>query len=69
MDEQLLSKRHLVAWVAQLLALPIQALEQCANGAVYCQLVDAFFAGAVGMQKVVVSTAPISNSVLTLMAG
>ncbi|KAG1664618.1 hypothetical protein FOA52_004493 [Chlamydomonas sp. UWO 241] len=52
-DEYELSKRSLLGWTSSVLQLRLTRLEQCSNGAVYSQLLDAHNApGLVHMHKV-----------------
>ena len=54
-DTGQLSKRSLLKWAADRIQLPpdrFACLEQCSNAAVYCQLLDSSFPGAVNMPKV-----------------
>jgi len=46
------SRTELIEWVNNLLAVNIQKVEQCASGAIYCQIVDACHPGSVKMSKV-----------------
>lgn len=43
---------ELLTWVNQWLRLNVEKIEQCANGAVYCQIVDSVYPGKVPMKKV-----------------
>ncbi|KXZ48375.1 hypothetical protein GPECTOR_28g782 [Gonium pectorale] len=45
-------KSELLDWVNRLLDLNLVRLEQLTSGAVYCQILDAFYASAVAIQKV-----------------
>lgn len=45
-------KGELIDWVNNLLDLSITRVEQCASGAVYCQIIDALFPGKVAMKRV-----------------
>ena len=45
-------KGELIEWVNNLLDLSITRVEQCASGAVYCQIIDALFPGKVAMKRV-----------------
>lgn len=45
-------RTQLLAWVNELLAINVEKIEQCASGAVYCQLVDAIYPGNVQLSKV-----------------
>lgn len=45
------SRSDLLAWVNDLLLLNVQKVEQCASGAVYCQIIDACHPGTVAMRK------------------
>jgi len=46
------SRTELLQWVNGLLQINITKVEQCASGAVYCQIVDSCFPGSVKMSKV-----------------
>mmetsp|Transcript_168397 Transcript_168397/g.541017 ORF Transcript_168397/g.541017 Transcript_168397/m.541017 type:complete len:285 (+) Transcript_168397:107-961(+) len=46
------SRSELLAWANNLLKLNLSKVEQCANGAVYCQVIDACHPGMVQMKKV-----------------
>lgn len=46
------SRSELLAWANNLLNLNLSKVEQCANGAVYCQVIDACHPGMVQMKKV-----------------
>lgn len=46
------SRTELLDWVNGLLGLSLTKVEQCASGAVYCQIVDACHPGSVKMNKV-----------------
>lgn len=43
---------ELLAWVNEFLSLNVTKVEQCATGAVYCQILDAIYPGTVAMGKV-----------------
>jgi RP/EB family microtubule-associated protein len=43
---------QLLEWVNKLLAVNLTKVEQCASGAIYCQVVDACYPGTVRMAKV-----------------
>ena len=43
---------ELLRWVNDLLAINCQKVEQCANGAVYCQIIDACHGREINMKKV-----------------
>mmetsp|Transcript_40481 Transcript_40481/g.114652 ORF Transcript_40481/g.114652 Transcript_40481/m.114652 type:complete len:1188 (-) Transcript_40481:257-3820(-) len=45
-------KTELLEWTNQVLELQVSRLEQCASGAVFCQLFDAYTTGKVNMSKV-----------------
>merc|ERR1719230_1150539 len=45
-------RTELLEWVNGLLAVNLTKVEQCASGAVYCQIVDACHPGSVKMNKV-----------------
>uniref|UniRef100_A0A6U4SIQ3 Microtubule-associated protein RP/EB family member 1 n=1 Tax=Hemiselmis andersenii TaxID=464988 RepID=A0A6U4SIQ3_HEMAN len=45
-------KNELLSWLNELLDLNYSKVEQCANGAAYCQIMDACFPGEVAMKKV-----------------
>jgi len=46
------SRTELLQWVNQWLRLSVEKIEQCANGAIYCQIVDSVYPGKVHMKKV-----------------
>eukprot|EP00929_Paragymnodinium_shiwhaense_P057237 TRINITY_DN28644_c0_g1_i1.p1 TRINITY_DN28644_c0_g1~~TRINITY_DN28644_c0_g1_i1.p1 ORF type:complete len:269 (+),score=63.48 TRINITY_DN28644_c0_g1_i1:186-992(+) len=46
------SRGELIAWANSTFRLNLSKVEQCANGAFYCQVVDACHPGAVAMKKV-----------------
>jgi len=46
------SRTELLAWVNATFSLNLTKVEQCSNGAVYCQVVDACHPSAVAMKKV-----------------
>jgi RP/EB family microtubule-associated protein len=46
------SRTELLEWVNSLLSVNLQKVEQCASGAIYCQIVDASYPGTVKMNKV-----------------
>jgi RP/EB family microtubule-associated protein len=46
------SRTELLEWVNQLLHVNLAKVEQCASGAIYCQIVDACYPGSVKMGKV-----------------
>lgn len=46
------SKTELLEWVNGLLQLQLSKLEQFASGAVFCQLLDAYFPNIIPMHKV-----------------
>lgn len=46
------SRTELLDWVNGLLGISLTKVEQCASGAVYCQIVDACHPGSVKMSKV-----------------
>lgn len=46
------SRSELLSWVNSLFALNLSKVEQCSNGAVYCQVIDACHPGSVTMKKV-----------------
>jgi len=46
------SRSELLAWANSLFSLNLSKVEQCANGAVYCQVIDACHPGNVAMKKV-----------------
>jgi len=46
------SRTELLEWVNGLLAVKLPKVEDCATGAIYCQIVDACFPGTVKMSKV-----------------
>ena len=45
-------RNELVLWVNTLLRMKIQKVEQCASGAIYCQIMDAAHPNIVPMHKV-----------------
>jgi len=45
-------RTELLAWANKLLSLSLTKVEQCASGAVYCQIVDSCHPGTVSMKKV-----------------
>jgi RP/EB family microtubule-associated protein len=47
------SKNDILGWLNQLLGINYTKVEQCANGAAYCQVFDAIYPGEVPMKKVV----------------
>lgn len=49
---QYASKAELLEWINGLLQLNLSRLEQFASGAVFCQLLDAYFSDAIAMSKV-----------------
>ena len=46
------SRSELLSWANSLFALNLTKVEQCSNGAVYCQIIDACHPGSVTMKKV-----------------
>ena len=46
------SKGELIDWVNTSLDISITKVEQCASGAIYCQIIDALFPGRVHMKRV-----------------
>lgn len=46
------SRTELLQWVNATFRLNLSKVEQCANGAVYCQIIDSCHPGAVAMKKV-----------------
>eukprot|EP00930_Biecheleria_cincta_P061844 TRINITY_DN47386_c0_g1_i1.p1 TRINITY_DN47386_c0_g1~~TRINITY_DN47386_c0_g1_i1.p1 ORF type:complete len:346 (+),score=87.29 TRINITY_DN47386_c0_g1_i1:93-1040(+) len=46
------SRTELLQWLNGLLQLSLTKVEQCASGAVYCQIIDACSPGSVAMKKV-----------------
>ncbi|CAE7180119.1 EB1C [Symbiodinium pilosum] len=46
------SRTELLSWLNSTFQLSLDKVEQCANGAVYCQIIDACHSGAVPMKKV-----------------
>lgn len=46
------SRTELLGWLNASFQLSLDKVEQCANGAVYCQIIDACHPGAVNMKKV-----------------
>ncbi|KAF4735769.1 Microtubule-associated protein RP/EB member 1 [Perkinsus olseni] len=47
-----LSKSQLLDWLNTLLQTSLTKVEQCASGAVYCQIIDSAFPGRVPLKKV-----------------
>lgn len=47
-----MSKNEIINWINSILKIGITKIEQCATGAVYCQLLDVLFPGNVNMKKV-----------------
>eukprot|EP00397_Hematodinium_sp_SG-2012_P038480 GEMP01041866.1.p1 GENE.GEMP01041866.1~~GEMP01041866.1.p1 ORF type:complete len:247 (+),score=51.14 GEMP01041866.1:123-863(+) len=45
-------RAELLSWINQWLKLDLDKVEQCANGAVYCQIIDSVYPGKVQMKKV-----------------
>lgn len=43
---------ELLSWVNDTFGLGLTKVEQCATGAVYCQIIDAIYPGTVSMSKV-----------------
>ena len=46
------SKNELLRWINDTLQLDISYIEDLGSGSVYCQLIDAYYKGAIPMQKV-----------------
>lgn len=46
------SRSDLLQWVNNLLEVNLQKVEQCASGAIYCQIIDSCHPGTVAMRKV-----------------
>lgn len=46
------SKGIIIDWINELLDLQITKIEQCATGAIYCQIIDAIYPGSFSMAKV-----------------
>lgn len=46
------SRSELIEWANSTFQLSISKVEQCSNGAVYCQIIDAVHPGCVAMKKV-----------------
>lgn len=46
------SRTELLSWANSFFALNLSKVEQCSNGAVYCQIIDASHPGAVQMRRV-----------------
>lgn len=46
------SRTELVEWVNRLLQVNLAKVEQCASGAIYCQIIDACHPGSISMRKV-----------------
>lgn len=45
-------RTELLDWANELLGLSLTKIEQCATGAVYCQIIDAIYPGTVAIGKV-----------------
>merc|ERR1719476_574814 len=45
-------RTELLAWVNGVLQTSLTKVEQCASGAVYCQIIDACHSGTISMKKV-----------------
>jgi len=43
---------ELLSWANETFGLSLTKVEQCATGAVYCQIIDAIYPGTVAMGKV-----------------
>eukprot|EP00927_Polykrikos_kofoidii_P029664 TRINITY_DN25622_c0_g1_i1.p1 TRINITY_DN25622_c0_g1~~TRINITY_DN25622_c0_g1_i1.p1 ORF type:complete len:259 (-),score=36.92 TRINITY_DN25622_c0_g1_i1:62-838(-) len=50
--ESSVSRIELLNWVNTVFQLNLQKIEQCSNGAVYCQIIDACHPGSMPMKKV-----------------
>lgn len=46
------SRSELMAWVNTMFRVNVSKVEQCSNGALYCQVIDACHPGSVAMKKV-----------------
>lgn len=46
------SRGELLSWINETFHLSLSKVEQCATGAVYCQIIDAIYPGTVPMSKV-----------------
>ncbi|EKX31904.1 hypothetical protein GUITHDRAFT_61115, partial [Guillardia theta CCMP2712] len=46
-------RSELLAWLNELLQISYTKVEQCANGAAYCQIMDAIYPGEVPMKRVI----------------
>lgn len=46
------SRTELLSWANEVFQLNLSKVEQCSNGAVYCQIIDACHPGSVAMKKV-----------------
>lgn len=46
------SRSELLGWANSALRLSLSKIEQCSNGAVYCQVIDACHPGSIAMKKV-----------------
>lgn len=44
-------KTQLIDWVNRLLRTSVQKIEECANGALYCQIIDSLYPGKVHVRK------------------
>merc|ERR1712137_1412833 len=49
---EMCTRTELLAWVNDLLQVNLTKVEQCASGAIYCQIVDACHPNSVAMRKV-----------------
>jgi len=45
-------KRQLLEWINEFLGVKVMKVEECATGAIYCQLLDAIFPGKVNVKKI-----------------
>jgi len=45
-------KRQLLEWINDFLGVKVMKVEECATGAIYCQLLDAIFPGKVNVKKI-----------------
>ena len=43
---------EILSWLNELLSLQLTKVEQCATGAVYCQIIDAIYPGSFPLSKV-----------------
>ena len=52
LQPNLVGKSQLIEWLNKTLDLTYTKVEQCANGAAFCQIIDAIYPGTVPMQRV-----------------